>query len=85
MFARVQEAAMDTSRWVASQIKEAVGTDQDAPPAEFFLAIARQYIFCQLCEADHQALSGGNPDVAEAISRNCAATASTWGKPEQET
>ncbi|MBT1154209.1 hypothetical protein J1C56_01240 [Aminobacter anthyllidis] len=83
MFAKVQEAAVQASRSVALQMKEALGTDQDAPPAEFFLAVAHQYIFCQLCEADHQTLSGGNPDVAEAIIRSCTGIASTWGKTEQ--
>lgn len=85
MVAKVQEAAMKASRSVASQMMEAVGTDQDAPPAEFFLAVAHQDIFCRLCEADHQPLSGGRPDVAEAIIRNCAGIASTWAASEQGT
>lgn len=83
MWAKIQEAALEASRSVASEYTSVAGTE--APPAEFYLAVAHQYIFCHLCEADYETLSGGKPDVAEAIIRNCTGIAANWGTSAQET
>lgn len=78
MFAKIDEAIMEASRAVSSQLPAVLGADAELPAAEYFMAVAQQRLFCLLCGADPQTLAGGSPEVAMRIVENHQGLASTW-------
>ncbi|WP_395447128.1 hypothetical protein ACHMW7_19200 [Aminobacter sp. UC22_36] len=85
MLARIQEAVVEANQTVALQLRAAFGEQQEAPPVDYYMAVAHQHLFCQLCEADYETLSGGNTAIAEAIIANCKGLASHWENAERQT
>lgn len=69
MLATVYSALADARRRVVEEL-EAIGSQEAAPPAEYFAAVVHQKLFLRLCGADAETFEGGNPAIAAAILEN---------------
>ena len=78
MFAKIHEAIMEASSTVSSQFPAVLEADAEPPPAEYYMAVAQQHLFCLLCGADPETLAGGSPEIAQCIVEGPQGLASTW-------
>ncbi len=70
---------------VAASGLGAIGTAQDmpAPPKDYFVAVAHQGLFCDLCGAERASLEGGDVSVATAIINNYQGLKDSWAQAGQ--
>jgi hypothetical protein len=63
----------------------AIGSAQDmpAPPEDYFVAVAHQGLFCDLCGAERASLEGGDVSVATAIINNYQGLKDSWAQAGQ--
>jgi hypothetical protein len=54
-----------------------------APPEAYFVAVAHQRLFCDLCGADSVTLQGGDVSVATAIVNNYQGLKDSWAQAGQ--
>lgn len=54
--------------------------DMPAPPREYFVSVAHQNLFCDLCGADRNTLKGGDASVAAAIVDNYRGLKDSWAQ-----
>ncbi|XOK12291.1 hypothetical protein ACI6PO_04100 [Agrobacterium tumefaciens] len=69
MMATIQAALERASKEVAEAF-QAVDSDMQPPPSDYFVAVAHQQLFLLLCGADPETFKGGDPDIAGHIIRN---------------
>lgn len=84
---RVEDAMHDRIAQAIDQAFEAAVSElgaivskrkMPAPPREYFVSVAHQGLFCELCGADRATLSGGDAAVAKAIVKNYQGLMESW-------
>lgn len=78
MITRIREAIEEATRVVSTGLMEQVGDGHAAPPADYHAAVAQQFLFCLICDADPETLECGRADVAAAMIRNYQGLAASW-------
>ncbi|ETR78628.1 hypothetical protein X566_13885 [Afipia sp. P52-10] len=64
-----------------SELAAAVPADKmPAPPRGYFVSVAHQALFCELCGADRATLQGGDASVAVAIVKNYQGLTDSWAQ-----
>ena len=63
-------AALERAGEQTTRELQAIGSEIEAPPHEYFAAVAHQQLFLLLCGADPETFKGGDPEIAAHIIRN---------------
>ncbi|WP_454700574.1 hypothetical protein [Agrobacterium burrii] len=79
-------AALERASTKAAEELQAIGSDIEPPPYEYFVATAHQQLFLRICGADGETFEGGDPEVASHIIRNAQNISDHyWSKSEAKT
>ncbi|CAH0159212.1 hypothetical protein SRABI05_00746 [Agrobacterium fabrum] len=63
-------AALERASKEVNDAFQAVDSDMQPPPHDYFAAVAHQQLFLMLCGADPKTFEGGDPEIAGHIIRN---------------
>jgi hypothetical protein len=63
-------AALERASKEVTDAFQAVASDMQPPPHDYFAAVAHQQLFLLLCGADPKTFEGGDPEIAGHIIRN---------------
>ncbi|MCP2154294.1 hypothetical protein G6L97_04000 [Agrobacterium tumefaciens] len=69
MMATIHAALERASKQAAEEL-QAVGSEIQPPPHDYFAAVAHQQLFLLLCGANPDTFEGGDPEIAGHIIRN---------------
>ncbi|QVQ38596.1 hypothetical protein KHQ08_08725 [Pseudochrobactrum algeriensis] len=69
MMLAIKKSLSDTYAQTANELK-AAGIDEDAPPQDYYVALAHQQLFALLCGANPETFEGGDPQTAEFVIKN---------------
>lgn len=69
MMLAIKKSLSDAYVQTANELK-AAGIDEDAPPQDYYIALAHQQLYALLCGADPETFEGGDPQIAEFVIKN---------------
>lgn len=89
LLSRIEDAMHDKIAQAIDQAFEAAASElgavvsnrkMPAPVREYFVSVAHQSLFCDLCGADRNTLKGGDASVAAAIVDNYRGLKDSWSQ-----
>ena len=90
VLARIEDAMHDRIAQAIDQAFEAAVSElgaivskkkMPAPPKDYFVSVAHQGLFCELCGTERAMLTGGDVAVAAAIINNYQGLKDSWAQP----
>ena len=69
MMLAIKKSLSDACIQTENELK-AAGIDTDAPPQDYYIALAHQQLFALLCGADPETFEGGNSETADFVIKN---------------